>query len=44
MEIENHERIKFGKYNDGSWICNDCEIETTLGAKIRYIVTMKYYV
>jgi hypothetical protein len=23
-EIENHERIKFGKQINGSWICNDC--------------------
>jgi hypothetical protein len=28
MEIENHERIKFGKRIDGSWICNDCEIKS----------------
>ena len=23
-EIENHERVKFGKRVDDSWICNDC--------------------
>jgi hypothetical protein len=23
-EIEHHGRTKFGKYVDGSWICNDC--------------------
>ena len=29
MENENHERIKFGKRIDGSWICNDCEIKSS---------------
>ncbi len=24
VEIENHGRVKFGKYTSGSWICNDC--------------------
>jgi len=24
IEIENHGRVKFGKCNDGSWICDDC--------------------
>jgi hypothetical protein len=24
IEIENHGRVKLGKYIDGSWICNDC--------------------
>lgn len=26
-EIEHHGRVKFGKYIDGSWICNDCMSE-----------------
>jgi hypothetical protein len=24
IEIESHERVKFGKRIDDSWICNDC--------------------
>jgi hypothetical protein len=24
VQIENHERVKLGKYTSGSWICNDC--------------------
>jgi hypothetical protein len=24
IEIENHGRVKLGKYIDDSWICNDC--------------------
>ena len=24
IEIEQHERVKFGKRIDGSWLCNDC--------------------
>jgi hypothetical protein len=24
IEIENHGRVKLGKYTRGSWICNDC--------------------
>jgi hypothetical protein len=24
IEIENHERVKFGKRINDSWICNDC--------------------
>jgi hypothetical protein len=24
IEIESHERVKFGKRFDDSWICNDC--------------------
>ena len=28
VEIENHGRTKFGKYVDGSWICNDCLSES----------------
>jgi hypothetical protein len=27
VEIENHGRVKFGKYTHGSWICNDCIAE-----------------
>jgi hypothetical protein len=27
MEIENHGRVKLGKYVDGSWTCNDCMAE-----------------
>jgi hypothetical protein len=27
VEIENHGRVKFGKYTRGSWICNDCMAE-----------------
>jgi hypothetical protein len=27
IEIENHGRVKLGKYIDGSWICNDCMTE-----------------
>jgi hypothetical protein len=27
VEIENHGRIKVGKYTSGSWICNDCMAE-----------------
>jgi transposase-like protein len=27
VEIENHGRVKFGKYTNGSWICNDCMAE-----------------
>jgi hypothetical protein len=29
MEIENHERVKFGKRVDDSWICNDCELKSS---------------
>jgi hypothetical protein len=28
-EIDNHGRVKFGKYVDGSWICNDCMARRT---------------
>ena len=24
IEIENHGKVKLGKYTSGSWICNDC--------------------
>ena len=27
IEIENHGRVKLGKYIDGSWICNGCMAE-----------------
>jgi hypothetical protein len=30
IEIENHGRVKLGKYIDGSWICNDCITEEKL--------------
>jgi len=24
IEIENHGKVKLGKYTYGSWVCNDC--------------------
>lgn len=29
VEIENHGKVKLGKYTRGSWICNDCPTERT---------------
>jgi hypothetical protein len=31
IEIENHGRVKLGKYTRGSWICNDCMTERIRG-------------
>jgi hypothetical protein len=30
-EIEEHEKIKLGRYNNGVWTCNDCIIAATQG-------------
>jgi len=30
IEIENHGRVKLGKYIDGSWTCNDCDSTASL--------------
>jgi hypothetical protein len=30
IEIENHGRVKLGKYIDGSWACNDCDSTASL--------------
>lgn len=37
-EIEYHERVKFGKYIDGSWVCSDCMSERE-GEKVSAALT-----
>lgn len=40
-EIENHGRVKFGKYVNSSWICSDCMSESNEENKISVTLTRK---
>jgi hypothetical protein len=31
IEIQNHGRVKLGKYTRGSWVCNECMTERIRG-------------
>jgi transposase-like protein len=40
-EIENHGRVKFGKYVNSSWICSDCMSESIEKNKVSATLTSK---